>query len=106
MSLLGSFSFLLTGSTSEAESSKKRVSSKVAVVILLLCVILTTLVFIASVIWYVSRRDKCSFVKPVFSSDKESSYNSTTNLISHTATSVPEFKVYIGSPANPITGKL
>lgn len=64
------------------------------------------MVFISSAIWYVSRRDKCSFGKPVFSSDKESSYNSTTNLISHTASSVSEFKVYISSPANPLTGKL
>uniref|UniRef100_A0A5B6YLA1 non-specific serine/threonine protein kinase n=1 Tax=Davidia involucrata TaxID=16924 RepID=A0A5B6YLA1_DAVIN len=93
-----------SGSSSGAQSSKKRICSKVVVVILLLCVVLTTLAFIASVVCYVYRRDKCPIQPPLFSSDKETSCNSTTNLISHRASSVEESKIYIGSPINPMTG--
>ncbi|KAA8550377.1 hypothetical protein F0562_002061 [Nyssa sinensis] len=93
-----------SGSSSETQSSKKRISSKVVVIVLLLCIVLTTLAFIASAVCYVYRRDKCPIQPPLFSSDKETSCNSATNLISHRVTSAPESKVYIGSPINPITG--
>lgn len=92
------------GPLRESKSSMKRYSSKVVVATLLLCVIVTTLAVIASVVCYVYRRDKFTVQTPLFSSDKELSYNSATNLISHRATSVPESKAYISSPANSITG--
>ncbi|KAA8544075.1 hypothetical protein F0562_021748 [Nyssa sinensis] len=93
-----------SGSSTGPLSSKKRICSKVVVIILLLCVVLTTLAFIASVLCYVYRRDKCPIQPPLFSSDKETSCNSTTNLISHGASSVPESKIYISSPIDPMTG--
>ncbi|KAF8395243.1 hypothetical protein HHK36_019185 [Tetracentron sinense] len=93
-----------SGSPGEPQASRKRISNKVVVIILLLCVVLTTLAFLASLGCYIYRRDKCPVQPPVFSSDKDTSCNSTTNLISHKSTSVPEFKVIIDSPVNPITG--
>ncbi|WOG87593.1 hypothetical protein DCAR_0206823 [Daucus carota subsp. sativus] len=92
-----------SGSAKDTEFPKRRVSSKVVVIILLLCVALTTLAIIGSVMWYFYRKEKCS-ERSVFSSDKDSTYNSTTNLISHRAYSMPEFKVYISSPVNPVVG--
>ncbi|KAK3002815.1 hypothetical protein RJ639_019193 [Escallonia herrerae] len=93
-----------SGSFVEAQSLKKQFSSKVVVVILLLCAILMTVAFIASASCYVYRRDRCHTKGPLFSSDRETSFNSATNLISQRATSVPEFNIYLGSPVNPITG--
>ncbi|XP_057953476.1 receptor-like serine/threonine-protein kinase NCRK isoform X2 [Malania oleifera] len=92
------------GSLSEASASKKHISGKVIVIILLLCVILTTSAFIASVACYVCRRDKRPTQPPVFSSDKETSYNSAANLISQKTTSVPESKINIDSSINHISG--
>lgn len=103
--LVNYISCFSAGSVSETEYPKRRVSSKVVVIILLLCVALTTLAIIGSVMWYFYRKEKCSIEKSAFSSDKDSTYNSTTNLISHRAYSLPEFKVYIGSPVNPVVGK-
>ncbi|KAK9280448.1 hypothetical protein L1049_014139 [Liquidambar formosana] len=93
-----------SGSLSEAQASRKRISSKVVVIILLLCVVLTTLAFLASVVCYVYRRDKCPIPPPVFSSDKDTICNSATNLISHRTSSEPESAVITGSPLNPTTG--
>lgn len=90
------------GSLPVAKASRQRVSSRVVVIILLLCVILTTLAFLSSVICYFGRKDKCSVQPPVFSSDKETSCNSMTNLISHKSLSVSETKVDIDFPAKPI----
>ncbi|XP_010253728.1 PREDICTED: receptor-like serine/threonine-protein kinase NCRK [Nelumbo nucifera] len=93
-----------SGFSVETRSSRKHISSKAIVYILLLCVVLTTVAFLASLGCYVYRRDKCPVQPPVFSSDKDSSCNSATNLITHRSSSVPEFKVNIKSPLNPITG--
>lgn len=95
----------LTGTLSEAQSSKKHISSKVVVIILLLCVIVTTVAFLASVACYYHRRDKCPIQRPLFSSDRETSCNSATNLISHKTWSLPETKIIIDSPIKHITGK-
>ena len=96
---------LLTGLSSQLDSSKKKISSKVVVIILSICVLLTTLAFMASVACYAyRRRDKSPVTRPLFSSDKETSFNSAANLISHGASSVSGSKIYIGSPAKPITG--
>lgn len=89
-----------SGSLNAAQSSKKRFSSKVVVIVLLLCVILTTFAFLASVACYFYRRGKCTVQSPIFSSDKETSCNSGTNLISHRSSSVLETKIYINSPIN------
>ncbi|XP_059659480.1 receptor-like serine/threonine-protein kinase NCRK isoform X2 [Cornus florida] len=93
-----------SGPSNEAESSKKQISSKVVVIILLLCVVFTTLAFVALVLCYVYRRDKCTIQPPQFLSDKETSYNSATNLISHSANSMAKSRAYNGSPINPIIG--
>ncbi|KAF5930987.1 hypothetical protein HYC85_031860 [Camellia sinensis] len=94
---------LIWGSIGHVDSSKKWISSKAVVIVLLICVLLTTLAFTASVACYVYRRDKCPVQGPLFSSDKDTSFSSATNLISHGASSVPESRVYIGS-INPFTG--
>lgn len=93
-----------SGSLSEAESSKKQFSSKAVLIILLLCMVVTTLAIFASVMFYVYRKHNFPKQPPLSSSDKDTSYNSTTNLISYKTASVPESKIYIHSPTNPITG--
>ena len=95
----GLFCFV-TGSLDAAQSSKKRSSSKVVVFVLLLCVVLTTFAFLASVACYFYRRDNCTVQPPIFSSDKETSCNSGTDLISHRNSSMLETKLYINSPIN------
>jgi len=77
------------------QGSKKQISSKIVVVILSVCVTCTTVAFLASVICQVCRRERCSIQSPMISSDKETSYSSTTNLFSHKTS----------SPVSNITGK-
>ncbi|KAM7502136.1 hypothetical protein LguiB_001040 [Lonicera macranthoides] len=94
-----------SGSSNDSQSSKKRFSSKVVVIIVLLFLLLITLAFIASVLYYIYRRDRCPIQRPLFSLGNESTYSSgTTNLTNSRTTSVPEFRVYIGSPAKHVTG--
>ncbi|OVA18054.1 Protein kinase domain [Macleaya cordata] len=92
------------GIPGEPKASRKRISSKVVVYILLLSVVLTTLAFLASLGCYVYRRDRYPIQPPIFSSDKDTSCNSATNLISHGSTSVSSFKVDTNSPVKPIAG--
>ncbi|KAL8092413.1 hypothetical protein AgCh_034623 [Apium graveolens] len=94
-----------SGSTAEAKSTEKRESSKFLVLILLFSVIVTALVFAAFCVCYFYRREK-PIAQRLSSLDKETSYNSASNLISHNATLFPEFKVYISSAINPLTGCL
>ena len=97
----------LTGSIPEVPASRKHYTNRVVVIILLLCVILTTLAFLASATWYFYRKDKCPkcpIQPPIFSSDKETSCNSATNLISHKTSLVPESKVNNSFPTKPIAG--
>ncbi|RZB74834.1 receptor-like serine/threonine-protein kinase NCRK isoform X2 [Glycine soja] len=95
-----------SGTVSRPGGSKKHVSSKIVVVILLICVICTTMAFLVSLICHVYRKDRCTIQSPIFSTDKETSSGSTTNLISHRsgASSVPETKYAINSPIYHITG--
>ncbi|KAM6598048.1 hypothetical protein CsatA_008572 [Cannabis sativa] len=86
-----------SGSLNEAQPSKKHMSSKAIVIILLLCVILTTLAFLLSVACYFYQRDKSAIKPSVFSSDRETSCNSATNLINHRTYSMPETKVFVDS---------
>ena len=88
-----------------SQGSKKHISSKFVVVILLICVVCTTIAFFGSVVCYICRKDRFTVKAPMLSSDKETSCNSTTNLISHRTSSVPEIKVTINSPISHITGK-
>lgn len=96
------------GTFSNSLGSKKHSSSKIVVVILLICVICTTIAFLASVLCFVFRRDRCPIQSPIFSSDKDTSSGSTANLISHRTgtSSVPETKLFVNSPNCHITGKL
>lgn len=99
------FDVFLTGSLSDAQSSKKHVSNKVVVFVLLLCVILTTLAFLSSVACYFYRKDKSTIQPPGFTSDRETSFNSATNLISYKTYSLPETKYGVNSPIKHITGE-
>ncbi|KAI3875486.1 hypothetical protein MKX03_031341, partial [Papaver bracteatum] len=95
------------GSAGEPKVASKRITSKVVVYVLLLSVVLTTLAFLASLGCYVYRRDKYLLRPPIFSSDKDTSCNSATNLISHASTStssVSTFKHNTSSSVNPLTG--
>lgn len=103
---LSYYILLSTGSTSEAEPTEKRESSKFLVLILLFSVIVTALVFVALWVCYIYQREKYPIAQHHSSLDKETNYNSASNLISHNATLLPEFKVYISSSANPITGMI
>lgn len=87
------------------QSAKKKISSKVILVILLLCAAVITLGFVASMLCYAYRRDKYSIQRSLFSSDKDTSCNSATNLILSQATSIGEHGGYTGS-SNCITGSL
>ena len=86
--------------------SKKHISAKTAVVILSICLTCTTVAFLASVVYYICRRDNCPIQSAMISSDKETSYSSTSNLISQRTFSVPETKVAINFPVSHITGKI
>lgn len=92
------------GSLGDTESSKTHISSKVVVVVLLICVILTTLAFLSSVACYFYRKDKSAIQPPVSSSDRETSFNSAANLISHRTYSRSEPKTVINSPIKQIKG--
>ncbi|KAJ6793027.1 receptor-like serine/threonine-protein kinase NCRK [Iris pallida] len=82
---------------------QKRMFNKGVVVILLLCVVLTTIAFLVSVACYFYRKDKFSAQPPVFSSVKEASWNSATNLISHQSASFPEWQTKATLHKSPIT---
>ncbi|XVE79788.1 hypothetical protein DITRI_Ditri14bG0084000 [Diplodiscus trichospermus] len=93
----------------EAPASRKHYANRVVVIILLLCVVVTTLAFLASVTCYFYRKDKCPKfpIQPsVFSSDKETSFNSATNLISHKTSLVSQPEFNISFPTKPIAGCL
>ncbi|XP_068653294.1 receptor-like serine/threonine-protein kinase NCRK [Aristolochia californica] len=95
-----------SGASSGPQSSSKHISSKVVVYVLLLCVVLTTVAFLASIGCYLYRKDRSSLQQPVFSSDKDTSWNSATKLISQRSGSVPEFHVKISSCFPPMSGCL
>lgn len=73
--------------------------AKVVVIILLVSVVLVTIAFFTLVACYVYRRQKCPIPPSVFSSDRESSYNSATWFIGHRIMSETE------SAVKPVAGK-
>ncbi|KAB2038649.1 hypothetical protein ERO13_D03G136300v2 [Gossypium hirsutum] len=85
---------------------RKNYANRVVVIVLLLCVILTTLAFLASLTCYFYQKDKCRkcpIQLSTFSSDKGTSCNSATNLISN-KTSSAETKANISFATKPIAG--
>ncbi|XP_076957602.1 receptor-like serine/threonine-protein kinase NCRK isoform X2 [Bidens hawaiensis] len=94
----------LSESESEIETSKKQFSSKAILIILLLCMVVTTLAIFSSVMCYVYRKHTSPKQLPLSSYDKVTSYNSATNLISYKTASIPESKISIHSPTNPVIG--
>lgn len=88
----------------ESPSSKRHISSNVVVIILSLCVIIITLAFFILVVCYLCQRGKYRVRTPIFSLDKQMSYNSLTNLISHKSSSTLDSKVMMDSPVNNIKG--
>ena len=95
-----------TGLLPELPYSKRHISSNVVVIILSLCVIIITVAFFILVVCYLCQRDKCRVRAPIISLDKQISYNSLTNLISHRSSSTPDSKVMMDSPVNNIKGVL
>lgn len=95
--------FLLIGTQLETESAKKMISSKVILVILLLLATIITLGFVALMLLYAYRKDKYSFQRSLFSSDKDASCDSATNLIISQGTSVGEHGGYTSS-SNCVAG--
>lgn len=95
-----------SGSLSNTESSKtkKQFSGKAVLIILLLCMVVTTLAMFSSAMCYVHRKHNSSKQLPLSSSDKDTSFNSMSNLISYRTTSFPESTMHIHTPTNPITG--
>ncbi|KAK9061555.1 hypothetical protein SSX86_018737 [Deinandra increscens subsp. villosa] len=91
-----------SGSLSESESSKKQFSSKAVLIILLLCIVVTTLAIFSSIMCYVYGKHNFPRQLSLSSFDKETSYNSTTNLISYKTASIPESRVSIHSPTGCI----
>ncbi|PHU03880.1 Receptor-like serine/threonine-protein kinase NCRK [Capsicum chinense] len=75
------------GTQLEMQSAKKKISSKVILVILLLCATVITLGFVASMLCYAYRKDKYFIQRPLFSSDKDTSFSSAANLIPSQGTS-------------------
>ncbi|KAI3450584.1 hypothetical protein Pfo_007249 [Paulownia fortunei] len=92
------------GTLSELEPSKKRISSKVVVIVLLLCVVLMALAFVASVLWFIYRKDKHPVQWASSSSDRLTSFSSATNLMSHGASSMPVYTGYLDSSVKPFIG--
>lgn len=99
-------SIFQAGALNDIPVSGKHNSSKVVVVTLLLCVILTTIAFLSSIMCYLYRKRSFSTMTPVFSSEKEESCNSASNLINNITSSVPKTKSSISSHATPFTGWL
>lgn len=99
-------SIFQAGALNDIPVSGKHNSSKVVVVTLLLCVILTTIAFLSSIMCYLYRKRSFSTKTPVFSSEKEESCNSASNLINNITSSVPKTKSSITSHATPFTGWL
>lgn len=93
-----------SGSQDTSSTPRKRISSKAVVYILLLCVAFTTIAFLASFACCIYRKDKCHVQPPIFSTDKDTSWNSAANLISHKSVSMTDFQVKMKSHFNPITG--
>ncbi|XP_065868333.1 receptor-like serine/threonine-protein kinase NCRK isoform X2 [Euphorbia lathyris] len=92
-----------SGAPVEAQARGNHFRSKVVVIVLLLCVILTTLAFVASLACYLHRRDKCQLRLPMLSSDRESSFSSAVNLLSHKPSSLSAKIVTTDSHINPIS---
>lgn len=88
------FAYLFPGAT---KSSKRQyLSRKLVIVIVLFCGVLTSLAFLASMICYICRKNKFSGQSPSVSSDRESSWHSSANLINRKS-SVSQSKISISS---------
>lgn len=96
----------MSGSFTEnqKQSSRKRISRKAVIIVLLLCAVLVTLAFLASVAFYIYRQEKCSIQSPLFSSDKLTSCNSATNLISHGSHSGSDSRIILSSSGKTVAG--
>lgn len=98
-----------SGAWIEEQCSKKRITSKVLIIILLTCITLTTLAFVASLLCYIYRKDKWSTHRSLFSSDKQSSdkqtsCNSASSLISQGASYIPTYGGSFSTRVKPTAG--
>ncbi|CAN8247242.1 unnamed protein product [Cochlearia groenlandica] len=81
----------------ETKASKRQsLSRKLVLVMLVFCVVLTSIAFLVSIICYVRRRTSFSGQTPSVSSDRESSWHSSANLINRKS-SVSQQKISISS---------
>lgn len=95
----------LTGTISDLEGSKKKISSKAILIVLILCVLLTALAFIGSVLLYAYRKDKHSVQWVSSPSDRLTSYSSGVNFMSPEGSSLPAYEGYLHSSAKPLLGR-
>ncbi|WJX74292.1 hypothetical protein P8452_57962 [Trifolium repens] len=93
------------GTAKMSLGSKKHILSKILITIIVMCVTCTTIAFLASVLCYVRRRKRHHPIQSpmISSSDKETSYSSTSNFISQRTSFVPDIKGAISSPISHIT---
>ncbi|ERN08386.1 hypothetical protein AMTRI_Chr07g23750 [Amborella trichopoda] len=93
-----------SGKMNTSKDSKHHISSKVFIATLVLCAVVTTIVLLASLIFYIRHKDKYSIQSPIFSTGKDGSSNSFTNLLSHRSTGTSEVQLHYNSCFDPISG--
>ncbi|XP_065045747.1 receptor-like serine/threonine-protein kinase NCRK isoform X2 [Musa acuminata AAA Group] len=90
--------------TGTSVAAKKHLSNRGVLVILLLCVVLATIALLAVAAYCFYYKDRLSMRQVQISSEKDSSWNSTINLISHRSASFPQQRNKIGLFFKPISG--
>ncbi|CAL9124120.1 unnamed protein product [Musa textilis] len=89
--------------TGTSVAAKKHLSNKGVLVILLLCVVLATIALLAVAAYCCYYKDRLSMRQVQISSEKDSSWNSTINLISHRSASFPQHQNKISLFFKPIS---
>ncbi|THU52013.1 hypothetical protein C4D60_Mb06t37120 [Musa balbisiana] len=90
--------------TGTSVAAKKHLSNRGVLVILLLCVVLATIALLAVAAYCFYYKDRLSMRQVQISSEKDSSWNSTINLISHRSASFPQHRNKISLFFKPISG--
>ncbi|RZR96639.1 hypothetical protein BHM03_00025693 [Ensete ventricosum] len=90
--------------TGTSVAAKKHLSNRGVLVILLLCVVLATIALLATASYCFYYKDRLSMRQVQISSEKDLSWNSTINLISHRSASFPQYRNKISPFFKPISG--
>ncbi|XP_058773978.1 receptor-like serine/threonine-protein kinase NCRK [Vicia villosa] len=93
------------GTAKMSLGSKSHISSKIVIIILVMSITSTTIAFLALFLCYARRRKRPHPIQSPMnsSSDKETSYNNTSNFISRKTSFVRETKGVMNSPISHIT---